>query len=81
MGTVSLRATSRFTSRSTFHRILLAQRVPFRVCYGIGQPDDFHVTTCKDLRANAFVSADRRLLRSRRGQHKPLVVITYYKLQ
>ncbi|MFQ5838324.1 MAG: type II toxin-antitoxin system VapC family toxin [Thermoplasmata archaeon] len=41
---------------------LLAQAVPLLFRHGLTQPDGLQITTCKDIPAEAFVSADRKLL-------------------
>ena len=43
---------------------LLAEAVPLLFRHGISQPDGLQITTCKDVRGDAFVSADRRLLQA-----------------
>jgi len=43
---------------------LLAKAVPLLFRHGLSQPDGLQITTCKDLRADAFVSADERLTRA-----------------
>ena len=43
---------------------LLAGAVPLLFRLGLTQPDGLQIITCKDVRADAFVSSDRRLLRA-----------------
>lgn len=43
---------------------LLADAVPLLFRQGLTQPDGLQIITCKDVRADTFVSSDRRLLRA-----------------
>lgn len=47
---------------------LLAEAVPLLFRYRVSQPDALQVTTCKDVRADALISADRRLLQVARAE-------------
>lgn len=43
---------------------LLADVVPLLFRQGLTQPDGLQIVTCKEVRAEAFISSDRRLLRA-----------------
>ncbi len=47
---------------------LLADTIPLLFRHGLSQPDGLQITTCRDLRGDALVSADRRLIEAARQE-------------